>query len=93
MRRFAAATRAAKTHWNRDHSNDPTGARGEDIPRWASVLFPLFEAEDAVDSHRRNNCSVVNSLTGAQAPLGACPPDGSVAELRTETTRNAGNCQ
>jgi len=37
------AQAAASVLWERDHSNDASGAMHEDLPKWAHRFFRLFE--------------------------------------------------
>jgi hypothetical protein len=74
-------------YYHRGHSNKPSGAGQEDVPQWARKIFGLFEAGLSQPTNnaqaaaaRSERGSVVASLTGQQAPLGAWTKDGP-AEL------------
>jgi hypothetical protein len=100
MRHLADAESEARAIFDRSHSNDPTGAEQEDVPRWAQHFFRLFEAQDShlsalaiANEVRRERGNVVRSIMGAQAPLGQRQGDG-VAHLCNETsTRSTGDAQ
>ena len=93
MRHVGRAQILARSLYDRDHSNEPSGAGQEDVPEWARRFFEVFQAQEnqipanaqaaAARSERR---SIVASLVGAQAPLGF--QGGARAQLRTETSRN-----
>jgi hypothetical protein len=96
MRHFSRAQNFARTFFDRDHSNEQSGAGQEEIPEWVRQFFRVFEAQQnqptrnmqdaAVRDERR---SVVASLAGRQAPLGfRGSSNGRPASLRTETSRN-----
>jgi hypothetical protein len=94
MRHIADAETEARTHYDRSHSNDPTGADQEEIPRWAREFFRFFEAQetnppanDVAMEVRRGRTAVVRSVVGAQAPLGHSQEDG-IAQLPIEISRN-----
>ena len=97
QRDLADAEHEARSHYDRTHSNDRTGAEHEDIPRWVRSFFPLFQAQESQSSAnalaievRRGRTAVVRSIVGAQAPLGHVQGDG-IAELRSEISRNNRN--
>ncbi len=100
MRHLADAESKARAIFDRSHSNDPTGAEQEDVPRWAQHFVHLFEAQDShlsasaiAHEVRRERGNVVRSIVGAQAPLGQHQGDG-VAHLCNETsTRSTGTAQ
>jgi len=99
MRHLGDAESEARAIFDRSHSNDPTGAEQEDVPRWAQNFFRLFEAQDShlsasaiANEVRRERGNVVRSIVGAQAPLGHRQGDG-VAHLRNETSRSTGTTQ
>jgi hypothetical protein len=92
MRHLGDAESEARAIFDRSHSNDPTGAEQEDVPRWAQHFFRLFEAQDShlsasaiANEVRRERGNVVRSIVGAQAPLGQRQGDG-IAHLRSETS-------
>ena len=93
MRAVSRTEAPSKVIFDRQHSNDLTGAEMEDIPRWAKAWFPYFVAKEnatnvvaRTEAARLNNRRISRSLLGASAPLGhsAAGP----AELRTETASN-----
>jgi len=95
LRHFRQAETAARTLYNRAHSNDRTGAGHEDIPNWAQEFFRYFEATANQDRPgarsnriRSERASVAASLTGRQGPLGY--QGSGPATLRTETAPNVG---
>jgi hypothetical protein len=66
--------------FDHDHSNDPTGARHEDVPEWVHCFYILFEEQQNQDSlgasasRARNDLQeIATSLIGRQAPLGPPP--------------------
>ena len=78
QRHLGAAQRLAQSMYTREHSNDPSGARHEDIPVWIQHYFRLFVAMENQDSSsqraaqtRTEQATVVASLIGRQAPLGS----------------------
>lgn len=92
MRHVGRAQLLARSIYDRDHSNEQSGAGQEDVPEWARRFFEVFQAQEnqipanvqaAVARNERR--SVAASLVGAQAPLGF---QGGRAQLRTETSRN-----
>ena len=95
MRHFSRAQNLARTFFDRDHSNEQSGASHEEIPEWVQQFFRVFEAQQnqltrsaqdaAVREERR---SVVASLVGRQAPLGFHRSNVGPIQLRTETSRN-----
>jgi len=94
-RRIASVQTLARRFYDRHHSNDPSGANHEDLPRWVIIFRRLFVASDsqAAANQREARCRddmriAVRSLSGAQAPLGY-RGDGA-APLRVETSRNNG---
>ena len=91
-RHLAAAQALSRSTYDRDHSNDRTGAAGEDIPQWISLFYQLFESRTSNNARsvaaRAENRQVVSTITGRQAPLGHS--GAGVAQLRTETSQNAG---
>ena len=90
---FKDAETLARSHYDRDHSNDATGASHESVPLWTRLFFRYFDAQTSQRStnsqtlaSRSRMTSVVRSIVGAQAPLGH---DGnSTASLRNETSTN-----
>lgn len=89
------AEKLAKSYYQRDHSNDPTGSQQEDVPAWATAFYPLFDGSSAQEASNRQAQEsrermrgVTRSLIGAQAPLGV--EGQGVASLRTETSANQG---
>ena len=96
MRHIRGAQDLARTYFNRDHSNDTTGAEGESVPQWARLFFVLFEVQQNQEARTNQQAAVreqragdVRSLVGAQAPLGR-HNNNQAAQLRNETSRNAG---
>jgi hypothetical protein len=84
----------ARSFYDRDHSNEQSGAAHKDVPEWARHFFQLFQAmgnqitNNAVAAATRNEQrSVVASLVGWQAPLGF-QGNTSHAQMRNETSRN-----
>ena len=92
LRRYlTGAQTLARTFYDRDHSNDPTGAAGEDIPQWARLFFRLFENmsnNPRSVAARAEIRQIVSTIAGRQAPLGHS--GAGVAQLRTETSQNVG---
>ena len=95
-RHLNAAQKLARTIFDRDHSNDQSGARGETIPEWARQFFVLFQEQNNQQSRnsrtvgaRNERRAVSRSIVGAQAPLGYNDYTNP-AELRTETSTNEG---
>ena len=93
MRHVGRAQILARSIYDRDHSNEQSGAGQEDIPEWARQFFEVFHAQEnhipanvQAAAARDERRSVVASLVGAQAPLGV--RGGGRAQLRTETSRN-----
>ena len=95
QRHLRNAQQAARIVYERDHSNDQSGAAQEVVPSWARTFFTLFVAQQNVETRnaqaaraRDERRTTVASITGRQAPLGH---DGTGrAELRTETSPNEG---
>jgi hypothetical protein len=84
----------ARSFYDRDHSNEQSGAAHKDVPKWARCFFQLFQAtgnqitNNAVAAATRNERQfVVASLVGGQAPLGFWG-NASHAQMRNETSRN-----
>ena len=96
MRHLRHAQAFARTIYERDHNNDPTGAGHEDIPQWVREFFLLFEAQQnqetataAAARVRSERGRTVASIAGRQAPLGV-RGGSEPAEVRTETSTNHG---
>jgi len=96
IRHFRIAQTLARSHYDRDHSNDPTGAEQENIPRWAREFFRFFEATRNASNPtaqaaraREEHNSVAASIVGRQAPLGA-RAGGAPVQLLRETARGRG---
>ena len=82
--------------YDRQHSNDQSGAAHEDVPLWARQFFCFFESLQNMPSisaqaaeTRIERRSVVSGLMGRQAPLGSHQGQRPV-QLRTELSRNVG---
>ena len=97
QRHFRGAMQLARTTFDRDHSNDPTGDEHEDIPGWMRPFFRLFEAQQADDTRnpsaaqvRTQRRQVAASIIGRQAPLGV-RDNSRPAVLRDETTGSGSN--
>ncbi len=96
LHHFALASNQAREVYNRQHSNDQTGAAHKDVTPWIQSFFHLFEAQQNVPSAsaqaaeaRNERRSVVSGLTGRQAPLGNYHGHGP-AQLCSETSMNSG---
>ena len=93
VRHVGRAQVLARSFYDRDHSNEQSGAAHEDVPEWARLFFQLFQAQEnqvttnaLAAASRDERRSVVASLVGRQAPLGF--RGNGHAQLRTETARN-----
>jgi hypothetical protein len=87
------AMACAKLVYDRDHSNDQSGAQGESIPSWMFWFHKVLEYEEGLETNaalmernRSHNRSINSSIAGRQARLGY--RGDSPEEERTETTRN-----
>ena len=96
MMHFWEAQSLAQAIYNRDHSNDQTGATQESIPEWVQIFSRLQSLQNDAPSRPANSSrtrvvqnSIVASLACCQAPLGY-QGDGPV-ELRNKTSWNIGN--
>ena len=95
MRQLRETEQLARTHYDRDHSHDLTGALGEEIPSWMDGWFSYFGEQETNETPaatarrvRGERATIAASVVGRQAALGQ--RGSRPTELRNATSSNLG---